>query len=32
MISALEARDAERLSKVLNAHMEKTWERVKNAI
>ena len=29
MIAALEARDAERLSKVLTAHMEKTWERVK---
>ncbi len=29
IISALEARDSERLSKVLNAHMEKTWERVK---
>jgi DNA-binding GntR family transcriptional regulator len=32
IISALEARDSERLSKVLNAHMEKTWERVKHAI
>ena len=29
MIEALEARDGERLSKVLTAHMEKTWERVK---
>ena len=28
MIAALEARDGERLSKVLTAHMEKTWERV----
>ncbi|MGO4572356.1 GntR family transcriptional regulator [Microvirga sp. 2TAF3] len=32
IISALEARDAERLSRVLNAHMERTWERVRNAI
>jgi len=32
IISALEARDAERLSKVLTAHMERTWERVRNAI
>jgi len=32
MISALEARDADRLSKVLTAHMERTWERVRNAI
>jgi len=32
IIAALEARDAERLSKVLTAHMEKTWERVRNAI
>ena len=32
MINALEARDADRLSKILTAHMEKTWERVRNAI
>jgi DNA-binding GntR family transcriptional regulator len=32
MIEALEARDADRLSKILTAHMEKTWERVRNAI
>jgi DNA-binding GntR family transcriptional regulator len=32
MIEALEARDGERLSKVLTAHMEKTWERVKHAV
>ncbi|MDP8919490.1 MAG: GntR family transcriptional regulator [Pseudomonadota bacterium] len=32
MIDALEARDADRLSKILTAHMEKTWERVRNAI
>jgi DNA-binding GntR family transcriptional regulator len=32
IISTLEARDVERLSKALNAHMERTWERVKNAI
>jgi DNA-binding GntR family transcriptional regulator len=32
MIDALEARDADRLSKVLTVHMEKTWERVRNAI
>ena len=32
IISALEARDAERLSKVLTAHMEQTWERVRHAI
>jgi DNA-binding GntR family transcriptional regulator len=32
IITALEARDSKRLSKVLNAHMERTWERVKNAI
>jgi DNA-binding GntR family transcriptional regulator len=32
MMAALEARDPERLSKVLIAHMEKTWERVRNAI
>ncbi|EIM28971.1 GntR family transcriptional regulator [Microvirga lotononidis] len=32
MIAALEARDADRLSKILNAHMEKTWERVRHAI
>ena len=32
MIDALEARNADRLSKILTAHMEKTWERVRNAI
>jgi DNA-binding GntR family transcriptional regulator len=32
MIAALEARDADRLSKILTTHMEKTWERVRNAI
>ena len=32
IISALEARDSGLLSKVLNAHMEKTWERVRNVI
>jgi DNA-binding GntR family transcriptional regulator len=32
MIAALEARDAERLAKVLIAHMDRTWERVRNAI
>jgi DNA-binding GntR family transcriptional regulator len=32
MIKALEARDAERLSKVLSAHMERTWERVRNSL
>lgn len=32
IISALEARDAARLSKVLTVHMERTWERVRNAI
>ena len=32
MIAALEARDADRLSTVLNAHMQKTWERVRHAI
>lgn len=32
MIAALEARDADHLSKILTAHMEKTWERVRNAI
>jgi DNA-binding GntR family transcriptional regulator len=32
IISALEARDAERLSKVLTVHMERTWERVRNSI
>jgi DNA-binding GntR family transcriptional regulator len=32
IISALEARDAERLSTILTSHMEKTWERVRNAI
>jgi DNA-binding GntR family transcriptional regulator len=32
MIAALEARDGEQLAQVLNAHMEKTWDRVKDAI
>jgi DNA-binding GntR family transcriptional regulator len=32
IIDALEARDAERLSKVLTVHMERTWERVRNSI
>jgi DNA-binding GntR family transcriptional regulator len=32
MIVALEGRDRERLSAALVAHMERTWERVKNAI
>jgi DNA-binding GntR family transcriptional regulator len=32
IIGALEARDAGRLSKALTTHMERTWERVKNAI
>ncbi len=32
MIEAIEARDGERLSKVLTAHMEKTWERVKHSV
>jgi DNA-binding GntR family transcriptional regulator len=32
IIGALEARDADRLSRVLKSHMEKTWERVKHAI
>jgi DNA-binding GntR family transcriptional regulator len=32
IINALEARDAERLSTILTSHMEKTWERVRNAI
>lgn len=32
IISAMEARDPDRLSKVLTAHMEKTWERVRNAV
>ena len=32
IISALEAQDAERLSKVLTVHMERTWERVRNSI
>ena len=32
IINALEARDADRLCKVLTAHMEKTWERVKHAV
>ncbi len=32
MVEALEARDAERLSHILNAHMERTWERVKHTV
>jgi DNA-binding GntR family transcriptional regulator len=32
IISALEARDADRLAKVLTHHMDRTWERVRNAI
>ncbi|MBQ0822005.1 GntR family transcriptional regulator [Microvirga sp. HBU67558] len=32
MIEALEARHADRLSTILNAHMLKTWERVRHAI
>lgn len=32
IISALEARDAGRLSKALTIHMERTWERVRHAI
>lgn len=32
IISALEARDADRLAKVLVRHMDRTWERVRNAI
>lgn len=32
IIRALEARDADRLCAVLTAHMERTWQRVKNAI
>jgi len=32
MIEALEGRDADRLSKILTAHMDRTWERVRNAI
>jgi DNA-binding GntR family transcriptional regulator len=32
IISALEARDADRLSKALTIHMERTWERVRHAI
>jgi DNA-binding GntR family transcriptional regulator len=32
MIAALEAREGDRLSRILSAHMEKTWERVRNAI
>ena len=32
MITALEARDGERLSEVLTAHMERTWERVKHSV
>jgi DNA-binding GntR family transcriptional regulator len=30
--NALEARNAERLSKALTAHMERTWERVRHAV
>ena len=32
IINALEAQDAERLSTILTSHMDKTWERVRNAI
>jgi len=32
IINALEAQDAERLSTILTFHMDKTWERVRNAI
>jgi DNA-binding GntR family transcriptional regulator len=32
IIMALAARDPERLSAILTAHMEKTWERVRNAV
>ena len=32
IIMALAARDPERLSTILSAHMEKTWERVRNAV
>jgi len=32
MITALEARDTDRLSTILNDHMIKTWDRVRNAI
>ena len=32
IIMALAARDPERLSTILTAHMEKTWERVRNAV
>jgi hypothetical protein len=32
MIVALEARDGTILGQVLKAHMEKTWERVKNSL
>jgi DNA-binding GntR family transcriptional regulator len=32
IIGALEARDAERLSRILKTHMERTWERVKHAV
>jgi DNA-binding GntR family transcriptional regulator len=32
MIAALEARDGERLSRALSAHMERTWDRVRNAL
>jgi len=32
IIMALAARDPERLSTILTAHMEKTWDRVRNAV
>jgi DNA-binding GntR family transcriptional regulator len=32
IIMALAARDPERLSTILTAHMEKTWERVRNSV
>jgi DNA-binding GntR family transcriptional regulator len=32
MMAALEARDGDHLARVLNAHMERTWERVKNSL
>lgn len=32
MLAALTARDAEALAEVLNRHMERTWERVKDAL
>jgi DNA-binding GntR family transcriptional regulator len=32
MIAALEDRDGKRLAHVLNAHMEQTWDRVKNSL